>query len=705
MRYVLTMEPHQSSDRKIPEHAPNTDPTSPSLRADGELNQMRFSTDSIHGRNFIITLGMRSDKANPFTSITVEIFSQDRIPIAAYRTDSIIPEAIGREILRPEKLALGRKEPQFFLKNMVRLLENNFPAEWSCTEFSIQPRGRGRAPTFRSVTPSLIEFADRPSIVDERLSATVHAEQGPVSLEIRMSPDQGHMRCALLSGSEIREWKIPARIEQTIDQDSLRADLTRKSDELLIRLHLDGLDAVTDLLNSGHFNARAVPHHQSVTYQIDSKLSRGYIPAAERSTSLEPSLAEVSLQIGTRYAAIQIVPCSHDTSQSTSIVFACSERQRELNGFQLHHIETAHKMLTSSSHQERHDGLMMCELDKARRRHPFTRQPSGDSAHVGITSIGDLRITLWGPTPDMNEFVDQSAAHEIFEIPNICVFPSGIGSRERVQNMLDGGREMSAVRSSSPRATVDGHCFHTLRCIRYNDNSIRATLTNAIGGSYDAMITPSRLDQHGDPSMTITSLFQTFATSTGDRWMDVVGHIEKLCGELGGDAELLGFDPTRHNVPPFEDRIGAAMLRESVRTSAFICALPNSSQLHMNGTIEYAGPGCARILFSRNTTGPVLKFILKDYALREVTISRPIDPKPADGAPTVHRYRFVSEGIPIGSASYIEILQAAHTYATQAPLNLSLTFWKKEFVTLVTPLTKILSEKMRCVLRDEGENA
>jgi hypothetical protein len=105
------------------------------------------------------------------------------------------------------------------------------------------------------------------------------------------------------------------------------------------------------------------------------------------------------------------------------------------------------------------------------------------------------------------------------------------------------------------------------------------------------MITPSRLDQHGDPSMTITSLFQTFATSTGDRWMDVVGHIEKLCGELGGDAELLGFDPTRHNVPPFEDRIGAAMLRESVRTSAFICALPNSSQLHMNGTIEYAGPG------------------------------------------------------------------------------------------------------------------
>jgi hypothetical protein len=346
---------------------------------------------------------------------------------------------------------------------------------------------------------------------------------------------------------------------------------------------------------------------------------------------------------------------------------------------------------------------MMCKPDRIDRKSPFSPEVFGDSADIGVEAVAALNISEWGPTPDLGEFVDPSTAQQIMALKDICVLPNGSDPSERVEIKLDGGREMAAVRAVPPRVNVDGHCFHTIRCIRLNDDSIRVALLNSIGGSYQGLITAAEIEGSGGHPIVIPALFEAFAASTGDRWMDVVGYIEELRGERGSDTERLGYDPTYQNIPPFEDRSGAEMIREGVKMGAFICARVDTRDTPMHGTIQYAGPGCVRVSFKRKATGPILEFVVKESILREVSLSRPSVPANEDGAPAVPLYRFRSEGIQIGSPTYIRIMQEAHNYALQVPLKFSRTFWNDELITMATPLTNLLSETMVCVHRTTGE--
>jgi len=130
--YSPTMNPHGSPDHPMSTPTPGNAslPHTPSER---DLSQFCSTPVSIRASNFTITLGISPALYRPIDTVTVEIYSKDKIPIVTYQTDSAIPASVAKEILEAfqnlkKKLETGEliilwncNTPETFLKYMVTI--------------------------------------------------------------------------------------------------------------------------------------------------------------------------------------------------------------------------------------------------------------------------------------------------------------------------------------------------------------------------------------------------------------------------------------------------------------------------------------------------------------------------------------------------------------------------------------------------------
>jgi hypothetical protein len=654
---------------------------------------------SIRDRNFSLSILVRADSSKRVEWVLVKAFMQDGTPVAHYSTSGSIPETISREVLRLGKEYDRRKDPQALLKDVVALFRQRFPVGWDVYAPTPVPTDKGKIPKFLPFAPTIDAFALRPGVVDEQLVAVVSTEQGFDRLVVRMNPNLGFMRCSIESDTfpgDPREWKITARLDSKLDVGFLRNRLERKANDLLVRLHLDGAQEVIDILDQGRFDARAIPGLSVLAHQRDSKLAHGHIDIADQSKDLEHSSARVSLSIGTRCAVIQIVPYPEDLSQSTSIVFKCSDHYPELTAFQLHYIEKAYKLITSDSAAERYRGARMCSSQDGIRPYPFEESPPEERERASIDSIYRTEFEYWGEAPDLNRLLGEEAADTLNRLREIRFVDPPPDSTEEIVNLLDGGRRIMADRLESDLSRANPHWFSRLVCTLMADGSIRVKLSNSIGGVLRAVIDPDKLAQASDSASTIEELFQSFARSTGNQWTDVLGHVERLAGQSSSDVGLRLVDPLYENIPPFEDQMGLRMLSECVKLSAYVTAtIPPSEP--MKSQIRYAGLGSAQVSFFRSEESPMLTFLLQNNELREVVIGRPNVGTEQHGHGAVDICRFRAEGLRLYSEGYADILDEAHEYAKQVNANSWGVWWNSAFPQVLKPIVTVLSTRMKLV--------
>lgn len=695
---MSAMEPNQPNQQDAsPVNLPSN-PISPEPQIDTTAKLIVPKALTIQGQYYRMSLMLEPNDPRAIKSVAIEIFSKDATPVATYRTSTPIPLAASKEITRPDKLARVDQAADSILQSVTRLLGNDSGVEWNCEEIENPPSSSGAFAHFFPQTPSLSEFGGNPKCIESHLQAKVPTDQGFDRLSVQLYPHVGFMKCRIEAESETREWKIKANLDHSIREVDIRADLYRKAHELLVTLYLDGAQKVTSLLDEGIFGARNIPASPSIAHKTDKALSRGYTEVPDHSTSLEHSLSAISLQIGSRYAAIRIKPCSDDFSRSTGIVFHCSDKYPELTGFQIHHIETAYKLLASSSAAERELGSRMCSQVLGQRLIPLNESKSESTPTFGINSTSALHIEYWSPSPDISCLFSEAAADEIMSIPGIAVYLPSDSTTEQIRNLIDGVREIAAVRCYPTLNAVVKYNFGSIRCGVLNDGSIRVIVTNSIGGEYRTLLSTQQVADEGGPATVVHSLFTSFASSVGDRWMEIVGHIERLSGQHVIDPELLASDPQHATVPPFNDVVGASMIKESVRIGHFICAsIIHPTPDHL--IIGYAGVGCARLAIRRDATNAMVELVLKDNRLQELSISKPVFPSTMDGPRSNPIYRFRSDQLMVGTPEYGEIIQQAHNFIANLPYQATAPFWKTGLEKLSEPLRAILGVHMVCVIQ------
>jgi hypothetical protein len=663
----------------------------------GKAYQREVTT--IRDDAFVLSLLMRPDGSNRLDSITVEVLSRSGTLVATYQTTSSIPPWISKEAVKLSKALEHGIHPKRLLSEIVLLLAANSAVEWNLSSPPSPPAAQGGPPRFTSVIPTLLDFAERPQIVDEHLTATIPTERGFDRLTVKMSPNLGFMRC-IIEGDEFsgqpREWKIRARLDRKLEEGLFRQDLSLKANELLIRLYLDGGKSLVDLLDGGHFGAQACPIPYKSSSHIDTRLSRGFIDVADKSTELLHSRAKVFLRLGTRFAVIRVVPCPDDFSQAASVVFDCGSSNPELNVLQLDYIEMAYKLLTSSNAGERYRGAQMCSPKQSGLEYFRVGYQPAKEASPLVYSLLKMDISYWSPTPNLEALIGESHAYEINSLQGMNIVVPQPGSWQDIAIMLEGGRRILAERLERELSPGNRHLFRDITCILHNNGSIGVTLHNRIGGVYHAVIDGDRVRDESSQAAIIASLFASFARSTGGAWTAVVGEIENLSGQSAADVELRLGDPQYQNIPPFEDRMGALMLAEAVKLSAFVSA-DAPSRRKLTSEIRYAGLGSAHISFSREGNGPTFEFLVQDNELREVVITKTkADPERPDPR-AITLYRFRADGITLNSEHFFEILEAAHNFAGQLVPYPYDNWYRQAFPQLLEPFVAVLSARMNRV--------